>query len=113
MIRDSSAAASEALTPMLALFNSLHTMVIWLVIFWNVPWGLGFMRLGGRWKMAGVFFCLNAAFLVVDYLLLRLGQTGLVVDLWHLGSQLMLLGALSVLGVLLVEASSAAGTSSS
>lgn len=107
LIRAASPAASETFTPMLALFTSLHTMVIWLIIFWTASWGVGFIRLGGRSRLAGIFLSLGAGFHAVDYVLLRMGQAGLHVELWHLGSQLILLGAFGTLGVVLLEASRA------
>jgi hypothetical protein len=98
-------AAADGLTPLLAVFNSLHMMVLWFIAIWMALWGIGFLRVPGKGRLAGTFMVLVAGFHMVDYLLARLGRTGLPVELWHLGSQVMLLSALTTLGLLLVEAS--------
>jgi hypothetical protein len=100
-------AAQGELTPLLAVFKSLHMMVLWFIAIWMTFWGIGFVRVSGKGRAAGTFMLLVAGFHMVDYLLARLGQTGPLVDLWHLGSQVMLLCAFATLGLLLVEASRA------
>ncbi len=107
VLRVTDTAAPGELTPLLAVFNSLHMMVLWLIAIWMALWGIGFLRVPGKGRVAGTFMVLVAGFHMVDYLLARLGQTGLLVDLWHLGSQFMFLSAFTTLGLLLIEASRA------
>ena len=110
MLRQRGGAGQGELTPLLAVFNSLHMAVLWVVAIWMTLWGIGFVRTPGKGRVAGTFMVLNAGFLMVDYLLARMGQAGPLVDLWHLGGQLMLLSALTTLGLLLVEESRAVET---
>ncbi len=100
-------AVEGELTSLLAVFNSLHMMVLWFIAIWMVLWGIGFVRIPGKGRVAGTFMVLVAGFHMVDYLLARLGQTGPLVDLWHLGSQVMFLSAFTTLGLLLIEESRA------
>ena len=105
VLRDSATVGSDGLSPLLALFNSLHMMVLWFIAIWMILWGVGLIRVPGKAKLTGVFMCLLAGFHMVDYALARLGQAGLAVELWHLGSQAMLLSAFTTLGFLLGEVS--------
>jgi hypothetical protein len=105
MVRRAEAAAGQPeLTHLLALFNSLHMMVLWFIGLWLALWGAALVRLGGRAKTAGVLMLLLAGFNAVDYLLARLGQAGRIVDLWHLGGQIILLSAFTMLGLVLLAA---------
>ena len=104
MVRRAEApAVAPELTHLLALFNSLHMMVLWFMGLWEALWGAGFIRLSGRAKAVGVPLLLGAGFNGVDYLLARLGVAGAFVDYWHLGSQMMLLAAFTMLGLLLLR----------
>ena len=82
-------------------------MVLWFIAIWMVLWGIAFVRIPRKGRVAGTFMLLNAGFHMVDYLLARMSQTGALVDLWHLGSQVMLLSAFTTLGLLLIEESRA------
>jgi hypothetical protein len=105
MLRAGMAPVQVQLTPQLALFNSLHMMVLWLIGIWMVVWGMGFFRMPGKGKAAGTFMMLVGPFHLVDYVLARLGHAGLFADLWHLGSQIMLLSSFGLLGLILINAS--------
>jgi hypothetical protein len=92
------------LTHLLALFNSLHMMVLWFIGLWMAFWGAGFVRLQGSAKTVGVLMILKPGFNLVDYLLARLGMIGRFADFWHLGSQIMLMTIFTMLGFLLLAA---------
>ena len=89
----------------MATFSSLHMLVLWLIAIWLAFWGAGFVRLPGKAKLAGTFMLLVAPGHMVDYTLARLGHVGIAADLWHLGSQVMLLSSFVFLGLLLLDAS--------
>jgi len=105
VLRAGTAPIQGELTPQLALFNSLHMMVLWLIAIWMSFWGAGFVRIPGKGKLAGTFMLLVGPFHLVDYVLARLGHTGLFIDLWHLGGQISLLSSFGLLGLLLIETS--------
>ena len=88
-----------------ALFVSLHHAVLWFLGIWKVFWGLGFFRLTGKAKIVGAAMLINAGFHIGDYLFVRIGETGLFVETWHLGAQVSNLVAYSFLGLLLLEVS--------
>jgi hypothetical protein len=94
-------------TELRALFASLHHMVLWFIGIWYAFWGLGFFRLKGKAKIVGAAMLMNAGLHVGDYLFIRIGETGLFVEVWHLGAQFSNLVAYSFLGLLLLEVSRA------
>lgn len=104
VVRSESLTVQPELTHLRALFSSLHLMVLWFIGIWMAFWGAGFVRLSGRGKAVGVLMVLVTGFNSVDYLLARLGQTDLFVDLWHLAGQITLMSAFTMLGLLLLEA---------
>jgi hypothetical protein len=90
-------------THLLALFSSLHMMVLWFIGIWMALWGVAFFQLAGGAKAVGVPMMLVAGFNAVDYVLARLGVAGTFVEFWHLGGQVMLLTAFTMLGLLLIR----------
>jgi len=111
--RAASSVGLTELTPQSALFNSLHMLVLWLIAVWMALWGLALLRTSGAAaRTTGIFMCSVAGFNAVDYLLARLGQEDILVELWHLGGQISLLGVLTTSGWLL-SAASGTGTGSS
>ena len=90
-----------------ALFTSLHHMVLWFIGIWYAFWGLGFFRLTGKAKIVGAAMLTNAGFHIGDYLFVRIGETGLFVEIWHLGAQVSNLVAYSFLGMVLLGVSRA------
>ena len=105
VLRAETPAGEPGLTHLLALFNSLHAMVFWFVALWLGVWGIGFVQLQGKAKVAGVFMLLKIPTNLLDYTFLRLGELGSWLALYHLGSQIILLGAFAFLGLVLLEAS--------
>ncbi len=98
--------AQLELTELKALFNSLHSAVLWTIGIWYALWGVGFLRMSGGARLTGVAMIGVAGAHIVDYLLLRLGVTGQLVEIWHLvGSQGLNLVAYLALGVVLLKAS--------
>ena len=90
-----------------ALFTSLHHMVLWFIGIWYAFWGLGFFRLTGKAKIVGAAMLTDASFHIGDYLFVRIGETGLFVEIWHLGAQVSNLVAYSFLGMVLLGVSRA------
>ncbi len=105
VLRAEAPSVEPGLTHLLALFNSLHAMVFWFVALWLGVWGAGFVQLQGKAKVAGVLMLMKIPTNMLDYTFLRLGKTGLSLDLYHLGSQVILLSAFAMLGLVLLEAS--------
>ena len=105
VLRSGGGAMQSGITPLMATFNSLHMLVLWLIAIWLACWGAGLVRLPGKAKLAGTFMLLVAPGHLVDYALARLGRVGLPADLWHLGSQIMLLSSFMFLGLLLLNTS--------
>ena len=105
MILRSDPGASEAvLSPMLALFNSTHTLAIWFHGLWMGFWGAAFIRHPGKSKITGALMLLFALFYSIYYLLLRLGNSTLAEGA-HSSGQVALLVSHWLLGMLLLEAS--------
>jgi len=92
-------------TSLSVLFGSLNLYVIWFVGLWCAFWGAGFVRIPGKGRAVGVSMILVAGFNAVDYLLFRVGESGILVEMWHLGGQICLLSAFSLLGLLMLDAS--------
>jgi len=90
---------------LLVLFGSLHKAVFWFVGLWMGFWGAGFVQHRGRAKVMGILMLLKVPTNAVDYSLARLELTGPLIDLYHLGSQIVLLSAFALLGLVLVETS--------
>jgi hypothetical protein len=91
---------------LVALFNSLHSAVLWTIGIWYALWGTAFLRMPGIARLSGTAMIGVAVAHVVDYLLLRLGFTGQLVEIWHLlGSQGLNLVAYAILGAVLLRAS--------
>lgn len=101
---ESPTASSE----LVALFNSLHSAVLWTIGIWYALWGAALLQMSGIARLAGVAMVGVAVAHVVDYLLLRLGVKGQFVEIWHLlGSQGLNLVAYAILGAVLLRASQA------
>ena len=96
------------LTELRALFNALHVMVLWFIGIWYALWGAAFLRLGGRGRFIGAAMALVAFFHFGDYLLYRLGVTGMSEQIWHLGSQGFNIITYVLLGLLLLQESKVA-----
>ena len=95
----------SGITELGALFASLHHTVLWFIGIWYALWGFGFCRLTGKAKIVGAAMLTNASLHIGDYLFVRIGETGLFVEVWHLGAQFSNLVAFSFLGLLLLEES--------
>ncbi len=106
VLRSAEPVAQAELTELMALFNSLHSAVLWTIAVWYALWGVALLRMVGNARLAGAAMIGVAGAHVVDYLLLRLGVTGQFVEFWHLvGGQDLNLVAYAVLGVVLLKAS--------
>jgi hypothetical protein len=88
-----------------ALFASLHHAVLWFIGIWYALWGIAFFRMKGKAKIVGAAMLLIAGLNIGDYLFVRMSETGLLVEAWHLGGQVSNLVAYSFLGLLLLEES--------
>jgi len=109
ILREDPRATGSSLSPMLALFNSTHTLAIWFHGLWLGLWGAAFVRLHGREKLVGWLLLLFALFYSIYYLLLRLGHPALA-EMAHSAGHLALLVSHWLLGMLLLQASREAGT---
>jgi len=96
------------LTELRALFDTLHLMVLWFIGIWYALWGAAFLRLGGRGRFIGAAMALVAIFHFGEYLLYRLGVTGMSLEIWHLGSQGFTMITYVLLGLLLLQESKVA-----
>ena len=106
VLRSAEPAAQPELTELMALFISLHNAVLWTIAVWYALWGVALLRMVGNARLAGAAMIGVAGAHFVDYLLVRLGVTGQLVEIWHLvGSQGMNLVAYAVLGAVLLKAS--------
>jgi hypothetical protein len=106
VLRSAEPGSTPKLTELMALFNSLHSAVLWTIGIWYALWGTAFLRMPGFARLIGVAMIGVAAAHGVDYLLLRLGVTGQLVEVWHLvGGQGLNLVAYAILGAVLLKAS--------
>ena len=109
ILREDSSATGSSLSPMLALFNSTHTLAIWFHGLWLGIWGVAFARLRGKGRVIGWLLLLFAVFYSVYYLLLRLGHAALA-EMAHSAGHVALLVSHWLLGMLFLEASREAST---
>lgn len=104
ILRSNPTGGEAALSPMLALFNSTHTLAIWFHGLWMGFWGAAFIRLPGKSKVTGALMLLFALFYSIYYLLLRLDSSTLA-EAAHSSGHVALLVSHWLLGMLLLEAS--------
>ena len=102
--RSVSTTAGAQLSPMLALFNSTHSLAIWFHGIWMGFWGAAFIRLPGKAKVTGVLMLLFALLYSIYYVLFRLGDAALA-ELAHSSGHVAMLISHWLLGMLLLEAS--------
>ena len=110
VLRASDSSNPSTLSELRALFDSLHLLVLWLIGIWYAFWGIGFFRLTGKARFAGIAMMLVAIFHFGDYLLYRVGVSGSLAEYWHLGSQGFNLIAYVILGLMFLEVSKSEGT---
>jgi hypothetical protein len=105
VLRASNSSDQPTLTELRALFDSLHVMVLWLIGIWYAFWGVGFFRLVGKARIAGVAMILVAVFHFGDYVLYRVEGAASLAEYWHLGSQGFNLIAYVALGLHFLDVS--------
>ncbi len=104
LINSGSTPAGTELSPLLALFNSTHTLAIWFHGLWMALWGTALVRLPGKSRASGALMLLFAVFYSFYYLLLRLGEPELG-EMAHSAGHVAMVLSHVLFGLLLMEAS--------
>ena len=94
----------ELLSPMMALFTSTHVLAIWFHGLWMTFWGFAFFGLSGRKKITGGLMLTFAAFYIIYYVLIRVGNSELA-DIVHFAGHVPLFISHWLLGIVLLESS--------
>lgn len=104
LINSGSTPPGTELSPMLALFNSTHTLAIWFHGLWMALWGTALVKMPGKARASGAVMLVFALFYSLYYLLLRLGEPALG-EMAHSAGHVAMVISHVLLALLLIEAS--------
>ncbi len=104
LINSGSTPPGTELSPMLALFNSTHTLAIWFHGLWMALWGTALVKMPGKARASGAVMLVFALFYSIYYLLLRLGEPALG-EMAHSAGHVAMVISHVLLALLLIEAS--------
>lgn len=104
LINSGSTPPGTKLSPMLALFNSTHTLAIWFHGLWMALWGTALVKMPGKARASGAVMLVFALFYSIYYLLLRLGEPALG-EMAHSAGHVAMVISHVLLALLLIEAS--------
>ena len=99
----SSSGVDEA--DMVALFDSMHLMVLWFVAFWVLCWGIAFVQGTGIARVLGALFIFHAFVNLLRYYTIQYEIGGVIVGISSVIGPITLLGTYLLLSIVLLKAS--------
>ena len=92
---------------MVALFDSLHLMVLWFVALWVLCWGIALVQGAGIARVLGGLFIFHFFVNLLRYFTIQFELDGVLVSINSVVGPVTLLGTYLLLGIVLWAASQA------
>jgi hypothetical protein len=90
---------------MIALFDSMHLMVLWFVALWVLCWGVAFVQASGAARALGALFIFHVFVNLLRYSTIQFEFSGVIVGISKVIGPVTLLGTYLLLGYVLLTAS--------
>lgn len=95
-------------TDMVALFDSMHLMVLWFVALWVLCWGIAFVQESGAARALGALLIFHVFVNLLRYFTIQFEIGGIIAGIRDVIGPLTLLGTYLLLSVVLLKASQTA-----